>query len=83
MALQLALPVVLIDVVSADDLVLAPAAVAAAILFAQNRGRMGELDEAPDKPGPTVYPREAKIGFAVAVLFSAGLIFYITQVVQP
>ena len=83
MTLQLALPVVLVDVVSADDLALAPAAVAAAVLFAQNRGRIGEEEQEGEAPGPTVYPCEAKIGLAFALVVSVGLLFYITQVMQP
>ncbi|QZD93931.1 hypothetical protein [Qipengyuania gelatinilytica] len=85
MSLQLALPVILVDVVSADDLSLAPAAVAAVLLFSQNKERAQEDEggEEPVEPGPTVYPREAKIGFAFALLVSTGLFLYISQVMQP
>ena len=84
MALQLAVPVVFVDAVSADDLALAPAAVAAAFFFARGRGDIREQEEdAREEPGPNIYPREAKIGLAVAIVLSLGLVLYITQVMHP
>ena len=83
MALQLAVPVVFVDAVSAEDLALAPAAVAAAVFFARGRGFIGDEEDERDDPGPPIYPREAKIGFVVAILVSIGLVFYITEVMQP
>ncbi len=81
-ALQLALPVILVDTVSADDLALAPAAVAAALFFANGRNPTGQAkEEQGERTGP-IFPREAKIGFAVAVVFSVGLFLFLTQVMQ-
>ncbi|MBY6127552.1 hypothetical protein KUW15_02365 [Qipengyuania aquimaris] len=77
-ALQLFLPVVLVDTVAENDLVLLPAAIAAAAWFAQSREPEKDGEEDYSGPGGYDVPPEAKVGFlaAIAMLCVIALVVF-------
>lgn len=81
-AVQLFLPVIFVDTVSDEDLLLVPAAAAAAAWVMQSRQPRDETDEEWEGPGGYEVPREAKIGFLAAIAM-LGVIAIVVYAMRP